>query len=129
MANYTHKRIDDMDGAYGGALKRVRAELGVSSFGIAIIDMPPNFDGYPVHDHASDGQEEVYLVIAGGGEIDVDGERMPLDPDYAVRVGAGTNRKIVPGPEGIRLVALGAKPGAVYQAPDFTEVGAGQGSI
>ena len=40
------KKIDDMEGIYWGAFKRVRAELGVKSFGIQIIDMP-DFEGYP----------------------------------------------------------------------------------
>ena len=73
MADYTVKRIDEMEGAYGGAFKRARAELGVSSFGMAIIDMPPNFEHYPTHDHARDGQEEVFIALRGGGEIEIDG--------------------------------------------------------
>ena len=97
MADYTVKRIDEMEGAYGGAFKRARAELGVSSFGMAIIDMPPNFEHYPTHDHARDGQEEVFLTLRGGGEIDIAGERHPLDADHAVRVAAGTDRKVLPG--------------------------------
>src|SRR3954454_11641844 len=75
MADYTIKRIDEMEGAYGGAFKRVRAELGVTSFGMAIIDMPANFEHYPTHDHARDGQEEVFLTLRGDGEIDIAGER------------------------------------------------------
>ena len=59
MADFTVKRIDDMEGAYGGAFKRARAELGVSSFGMAIIDMPPNFEHYP---HARPRERR-----AGGG--------------------------------------------------------------
>jgi mannose-6-phosphate isomerase-like protein (cupin superfamily) len=124
MADYTHRRIDDMEGAYGGAFKRVRAELGVSSFGMAIIDMPPNFEHYPNHDHARDGQEEVFLALRGGGEIDIEGERFPLDADHVVRVASGTWRKVLPGPEGIRLLVLGAKPGALYEAPDGSQLGA-----
>jgi mannose-6-phosphate isomerase-like protein (cupin superfamily) len=124
MADYTVKRIDEMEGAYGGAFKRVRAELGVTSFGMAIIDMPANFEHYPTHDHARDGQEEVFLTLRGGGEIDIAGERHPLDADHAVRVAAGTDRKVLPGPDGIRLLVLGAKPGAVYEAPDGSQLGA-----
>ena len=86
MADYTVKRIDEMEGAYGGAFKRVRAELGVTSFGMAIIDMPPNFEHYPTHDHARDGQEEVFLALRGGGEIEIAGERHALDSEHAVRV-------------------------------------------
>jgi mannose-6-phosphate isomerase-like protein (cupin superfamily) len=124
MADYTVKRIDEMEGAYGGAMKRARAELGVSSFGMAIIDMPANFEHYPTHDHARDGQEEVFLALRGGGEIDIAGERFPLDEEHVVRVAAGTERKVLPGPDGIRLLVLGAKPGEAYQAPDGSQLGA-----
>jgi len=91
MADYTVKRIDEMEGAYGGAFKRARAELGVSSFGMAIVDMPPNFEHYPTHDHASDGQEEVFMALRGSAEIDIAGERVQLDADHVVRVAAGTD--------------------------------------
>jgi len=125
MADFTVKRIDDMEGAYGGAFKRARAELGVSSFGMAIIDMPPNFAHYPTHDHARDGQEEVFIALRGGGEVEIDGsQRVPLDAEHVVRVAAGTNRKVLPGPDGIRLLALGAKPGALYEAPAASHLGA-----
>jgi mannose-6-phosphate isomerase-like protein (cupin superfamily) len=124
MADYTVKRISEMDGAYGGAFKRARAELGVSSFGMAIIDMPANFEHYPTHDHARDGHEEVFLTLRGGGEIDIAGERFPLDDEHVVRVAAGTDRKVLPGPDGIRVLVLGAKPGAIYEAPGGSEIGA-----
>ncbi len=62
MAGYAVKKIDEMEAVYLGAFKRARAELGVESFGLQVIDMPPSYDGYPEHDHAGDGQEEVYVV-------------------------------------------------------------------
>ncbi len=125
MADFTVKRIDEMEGAYGGAMKRARAELGVSSFGMAIIDMPPSFEHYPTHDHARDGQEEVFIALRGGGEVEIDGsQRVPLDADHVVRIAAGTDRKVLPGPDGIRLLALGAKPGAVYEPPAASQLGA-----
>jgi hypothetical protein len=125
MADYTVKRIDEMDGAYGGAFKRARAELGVSSFGMAIIDLPPSFDRYPTHDHASDGQEEVFMALRGSGELLIDrSERVPLDADHVVRVASGTDRKVLAGPDGLRVLVLGAKPGAVYEAPAASELGA-----
>jgi hypothetical protein len=125
MADYTVRSIDDMEGAYGGAFKRARAELGVSSFGMAIIDMPPNFEHYPTHDHARDGHEEVFLALKGGGQLEIGGsERVPLDQDPRVRVAAGTDRKVLPGPDGIRVLVLGAKPGALYEPPAGSHLGA-----
>lgn len=126
MADYTVKKIDDMQGAYGGAFKRARAELGVSSFGMAIIDMPPNYADYPEHDHAEDGQEEVFMTLRGSGELDIEGERHPLDPDHAIRVASGTKRKILPGPDGIRVLVLGAAPGKLYEPAPFSQLDGAQ---
>jgi hypothetical protein len=125
MADYTVKKIDEMQGAYGGAFKRARAELGVSSFGMAVIDMPPNYADYPEHDHAEDGQEEVFMALRGSGELDVEGERHPLDGEHMIRVASGTKRKVLPGPEGIRLLVIGAAPGKLYEAGAFSQLDAG----
>ncbi|HTR71971.1 MAG TPA: hypothetical protein VMG80_00105 [Solirubrobacteraceae bacterium] len=124
MADYTAKQIDEMEGAFGGGLKKARAELGVESFGMQVVDLPPNYADYPEHDHAADGQEEVYSVISGSGELDVEGERIPLTPDVMVRVGPATKRKLYAGADGMRVLALGGTPGAVYQAAEFTELSA-----
>jgi mannose-6-phosphate isomerase-like protein (cupin superfamily) len=124
MADYAVKRIDEMDAAYLGAFKRARAELGVKAFGMQVIDLPPNFDGYPEHDHADSGQEEVFLALRGSGEITIGEERAPLDADHIVRVGPAETRKVVSGPEGVRILALGGTPGQVYEAPDLTQLGA-----
>jgi mannose-6-phosphate isomerase-like protein (cupin superfamily) len=124
MPDMTAKRIDEMEAVFGGAFKRARAELGVESFGMQVIDMPPNLDQYPEHDHAESGQEEVFVVLRGGGEIEVDGERRTIDPETIVRVGPAAKRKIWPGSEGMRLLALGGTPGAVYEAPDVSQLGA-----
>lgn len=123
MSEYEVKKIDEMEAVYLGAFKRVRAELGVESFGMQIIDLPPDFDQYPEHDHAGDGQEEVFLAIRGGGEIEIDGERFPLDGDHVARVSAGTKRKVWPGPDGMRVLVLGGVPGKVYEPPELSKLG------
>jgi mannose-6-phosphate isomerase-like protein (cupin superfamily) len=123
MSDYAVKKIDEMEAVYGGAFKRARAELGAESFGLGIIDIPAGYEGYPEHDHAEDGQEEVYVTLRGGGEIEIDGERFPLDPDHVVRVASGTKRKVWPGDDGIRLLVIGGVPGGTYQAPDISNLG------
>src|SRR6186713_2431693 len=44
MGEYAVKKIDDMEAVYLGAFKRARAELGVESFGLQVIDLPPDFE-------------------------------------------------------------------------------------
>ena len=124
MSDYTTKKIDEMEAIMQGGFKRARAELGVESFGMQVIDMPPGFENYPEHDHAETGQEEVYVVLRGSAEVQVDGEPVQIDPDTIVRVGAGAKRKIVPGDKGVRLLALGGTPGAAYETTNpMTQLG------
>jgi mannose-6-phosphate isomerase-like protein (cupin superfamily) len=122
MADYTAKHVNDMEAAYGGGFIKARAELGVTSFGMQIIRMPAGYDGYPEHDHAEDGQEEVYLALDGSGWIDIDGERVDLEKDVFVRIAAGTKRKVHSGPDGLKMLVLGGCPGKAYEIAAFSEL-------
>jgi mannose-6-phosphate isomerase-like protein (cupin superfamily) len=122
MAGFTAKRLGDMEAGYGGGFVKVRAELGVSAFGVQVIQMPPGFEGYPEHDHSDTGQEEVYVVIGGSGSMDVEGERVELDTETLVRVDPDVKRKVLAGPEGIRMLVVGGTPGRPYQINPETEL-------
>lgn len=133
MADVTHTKVEEieaLEGFEGIRLRRAAAGLGVSAFGISIIELAPGADQYPEHDHSPEGiggqmfakrpqqlgQEEVYVALSGSGTIEADGEQYPLDQDHVVRVGPSVKRKITPGPDGIRVLALGATPGKAYDS-------------
>jgi mannose-6-phosphate isomerase-like protein (cupin superfamily) len=124
MAGYAVKRIDEMEAVVAGTFKRARAELGVESFGFQVMDLPANLEIYPEHDHADDGQEEVYVALRGSGEVEIDGERHGIDPETMVMVGPGVKRKIWTGDEPMRVLAIGGIPGKAYEAPDVSKLGA-----
>ena len=63
------------------------------------------------------------MTLRGGGEIEIEGERFPLDPDHVAKVGPGITRKVWPGDDGIRILVLGGKAGEAYEAPDITKLG------
>ena len=91
-----------------------------------ILQMPPSSgDFYPYHDHADTGMEEVYVVLDGEADFEIEGEpeRLHAGPETAVRVGPATHRRIHPGPEGARILAIGGIPGGAYAPPPFTELG------
>ncbi len=123
MTDFTISPIDTMEAAVFGSFKRARAVLGVESFGMQVIDLPPNAHQYPEHNHSESGQEEVFVVLRGTGEIEIDGERHPMEPDTMIRVGPEPKRKIWPGEAGMRVLALGGCPGQPYEAPAVTELG------
>jgi hypothetical protein len=127
MADVTFREIDRMDAIHGGVARRARAELGVTAWGMQVFTLPANWDGYPEHTHAADAfdpnQEEVYIPLEGSARLVADGESFELRPGTMARVGPDQPRRILPGPAGIRFVALGGRPGA-FQAGAWTEIGA-----
>jgi Cupin domain len=123
MPDVTVKRVEDFEAIFGGGFRRVRAGLGVSSFGLAVIDLPPNFRHFPEHDQTHDDQEEVYTPLSGTVTLLVGGEEYELEPGVFARVGATEKRKLVTGDEPARVIAMGAMPGKAYDPPEFTEEG------
>lgn len=124
MADVTLKRIEDFEAVFGGGFRRVRAGLGVSSFGLAVMDLPAGFSDYPEHDQSHDHQEEVYTLLSGRATLRVGDEEHQLEPGVWARVGASEKRKILTGDEPARVLAIGAAPGMVYEPPEFTVEGA-----
>ena len=123
MADVTVKRIEEFEAIFGGGFRRARAGLGVSSFGLAVMDLPPGFADYPNHDQTHDNQEEVYTALSGRATLQVGDEEHALEPGIWIRVGAAEKRKIVPGDDAVRVLAVGASPGEAYVPPEFTEEG------
>jgi hypothetical protein len=132
VADVTHARIEEIDLLQGFdriGMRRVAAALGVSSLGISIEELGPEADEYPEHDHSAEGmggqmfaqrpqqldQEEIYIALRGSGVLEAEGEQYPIDPDHVVRVGPAVKRKILAGPDGLRLLAIGAAPGRAYE--------------
>ena len=133
MADVAHLKIEEIDLLQGFdrvGMRRAAAALGVSSLGISIEELDPEADEYPEHDHSEEGiggqmfaqrpqqfgQEEIYVARRGSGVLEADGQTYPIDPDHIVRVGPSVKRKIVAGPDGLRLLAIGGTPGKAYEA-------------
>jgi hypothetical protein len=85
MPDVTVKTIDDMEAIYGGLARRARAELGVTAWGMQVFNLPPDWDGYPNHNHSSDAfdpnQEEVYIPLTGSATLVADGDEFELRPE------------------------------------------------
>jgi mannose-6-phosphate isomerase-like protein (cupin superfamily) len=126
MADVTVARFEQMEPIYEGLARRARATLGVTSFGMQVMTLPPNWDGYPDHRHdasvADANQEEVYIPIEGSATLRAGDERFELRPGMMVRVGPEQLRQMLPGPAGVRFVALGGVPRTFAPSP-WTELG------
>jgi mannose-6-phosphate isomerase-like protein (cupin superfamily) len=101
----------------GVTFRAVGRELGVSAFGIAVLDLDHR-DGesaYPLHDHADDGQTEVYVVQRGSGTLVVGDERVEAVTGDMISVGPEPQRQWFAGPDGLRLISIGAPSGKPYE--------------
>jgi len=127
MTDVTVVTIDEMEPIFDGLARRARATLGVTAWGMQVFTLPPNWDGYPEHDHAEDAvdpnQEEVYVPLDGSATLVAGSERFELRPGVWARVGPRQKRQLLPGPEGFRYLGLGAVPGGGYEPGDWTELG------
>ncbi|MGH9869630.1 MAG: cupin domain-containing protein [Candidatus Polarisedimenticolia bacterium] len=122
MADVKVSRIDDIAPYDGpGTIPGIRFRsagraLGVSAWGMNVLQIDAGCTGYFEHDHVKDGQEEVYVVLEGEGSLQTAGEETPLARGTLVRVSASTMRKIIPGPRGVTVLAIGGIPGKAYPA-------------
>ncbi len=128
MPDATIQRLEDMETFYDGMVRRARASLGVTSWGMQIFDLPPNFSEHPNHHHGDGevdpGQEEVYIPLAGSATLVLNGEREMLEPGTWARIGVTQLRQLLPGADGFRYLAIGGTPGRVFTPPTWTELGA-----
>jgi uncharacterized cupin superfamily protein len=117
----TVKRVEEIDWYTGpGAIPgikfhRAAKALGVTAWGMNVIELEPDVTAYPEHDHAKDGQEEVYVVLRGSATLRADGREWPLEQGMLARVGPAQRRRIDAGPQGAVLLAIGATPGKAYE--------------
>ena len=130
MSDMTVKRLDEMERTFGGAFVLARASLGVTSFGMQVLDLPPGWAG-PEHAHqgmtgdlaiANDGQEEVYFALQGSAALLVEGSEVLLEPGVMVRCGPSQMRQLVTRDSPAQVLVVGAIPGRQYTPPAFTEV-------
>ena len=115
MADVTIKRFDELESYKGeGRFSYAGKTLGVSAWGMNLLRLPAGWSDYPDHDHAKDGQEEVYVVLEGDATMQAGTESFHLERGMMARVGPGEKRKITPGSSGVTILALGGTPGKAY---------------
>jgi len=111
----------------GERFQRLRADLGVTTFGLNLIVLQPGQAGR-IHRH--ERQEEVYLVLEGELSLLLEGEEHRVPTGGIVRVAPDVRRQLVNRrPERLALLALGGttphegRDGVAYASWDATDGG------
>ena len=109
---YSITHLDEIEGAGpGGSVRFVRKVLGVEAFGINWFEIPPNTEGRE-HDESNSAQEEVNVVIRGSGVYRIEGELVPVEEGTFLRFDPETTRCPIAGPDGMTMIAVGARRGS-----------------
>jgi uncharacterized cupin superfamily protein len=109
---YSVVHLDEIEPAGpGGAVRFVRRELGVEAFGINWFELPPDTPGLE-HEETDTNQEEVNVIVRGSGVYRIDGEEVPISAGTFLRFDPETTRQPVAGPDGLTILAVGARRGS-----------------
>jgi mannose-6-phosphate isomerase-like protein (cupin superfamily) len=128
MAEYTHvnlkEDVEDQAPNFGLSpdleARMARVALELEGFGVTYQRVAPNFRIPFAHRHKQ--QEEVYVVVAGGGRAKLEEEIIDLKQWDALRVPKETMRGFEAGPQGMEVIAIGAPntgPGDAEMDQDF----------
>jgi mannose-6-phosphate isomerase-like protein (cupin superfamily) len=130
VADYTTANlkndVEDQAPAFGFApdmeARFARQALALEQSGAAYEKLAPGFRVPFGHTHKN--QEEVYVVVAGSGRMKIGDDIVDLGPLDAVRVAAGVWRCTEAGPDGLEVIAFGARCG---MGPDDSDAEMEQG--
>jgi mannose-6-phosphate isomerase-like protein (cupin superfamily) len=102
--------LEDIGGVFEGhpelEFRAATKPLELEQSGLTYQRVPAGYRFPFGHTHAT--QEEVYIVVRGGGRMKLDDEIVDLEEWDAVRVPPGTWRGYEAGPEGLELLVVGA---------------------
>jgi len=116
---YSTVHVDDLpEEGPGGAVRFIRRHLGAEAFGINWFEFGPGVVGHE-HDEQESKQEEVSVIIAGSGVYRVDGEVIPVRRGTVMRFDPEAKRVPVAGPEGMTMIAVGARQGSYEPRGNF----------
>jgi len=92
MRGFTIRHDDELEREYGKWVL-VRRSLGVTSFGINEVELPPG-ESIPEHDEVQRDHEELFLVLAGAPTLIVDGTDHPLRAGSFARLDPSPKRTV-----------------------------------
>ena len=107
---YSVVNVEDLEAVWG-VVRFARRELGVEAFGINWFELPPNAEGRE-HSETESQQEEVNVVVRGGGLWRVEGEQLPAREGTMLRFDPETTRCAVAGPDGMTFIGIGVRRGS-----------------
>jgi len=120
---YAVLRIDEVEPSQdfaGLRFRPLRPLLGIEAFGVAGWVADAGQDVIVDHTEPDDGQEELYVVLAGKARFVIgDDEQILAGPGTCVAVRPGVRRRATAEADETSVLAVGAPRGVAYSAPGW----------
>jgi len=113
----TIRSVEQME--RNGSWALARRSLGVTSFGLNVVDIAPG-DSIPEHDESGRDQEEVFVTLSGSPTLVVDGEEHALPAGSFARVDVAPRRYVRnDGAEAARVLIASAPRASGYEPMEW----------
>jgi uncharacterized cupin superfamily protein len=116
MADYTIRNLREVEDqaakhGFGPAFQArfAREELGCEQHGLSLQRLAPGARSPFAHRHEK--HEEIYVVVAGSGQVRLDDEIHDVRLLDAIRIAPPTVRAFTAGPQGLEVLVFGPRGG------------------
>src|SRR4051812_8879028 len=103
MGSYQAFKLEDLQAdrsrSYAEFLRRPGLSVGIYHLPVGGTD--------PQHPHAAD---EIYVVLAGSATLEVEGERLDVEPGRVISVDVGADHRFVDVTEDLQVLVVFAPP-------------------
>ena len=129
MKGYETAHIDELDvmpvnnGEF--VWRPVRRRFGISAFGSNAYSADKAGQRVIEEHFEREGHEEMYVVLRGGVTFTLGEDELEAGPGTLVVVRPGTRRGAIATEDGTFVLAVGAKPGVVFEPSPWEQVFAG----
>jgi mannose-6-phosphate isomerase-like protein (cupin superfamily) len=121
VSSFTHKNLMDVEDSavkfgFSPQLESrfARGALETERVGVSYQRIAPDTRAPFGHHHGA--QEEIYVILSGGGRAKLEDEIVELKPYDALRVAPDVTRAFEAGPDGLELIAFGSGDGGLEDA-------------
>jgi uncharacterized cupin superfamily protein len=95
--------------------------MDIRAFGVNAVTVGAGEELVKPHDEAQSMQQELFVILSGEAEFELDGQKLNADTGTAVAVDPNVERSAMALKSPTSVLIIGAKPGEIYIPPSWDE--------
>lgn len=111
--------VPPMKSSFQKGWKSVRWHLGIRSFGVNASTKNQGESLTPIHDELKSNQDELFVVLEGVAEFDLDGKKIKASAGTLISVKPEVKRGATALKDKTTVLIIGAPIGQIYSPPSW----------